>query len=170
MPEFQHPPRLDAIRLQAMLAEHGVRYVLIGALAARFAGYPLATFDADITPARDRENLERLALALRAMNAKVFTAAIPEGLDFDCSAPMLERAESWNLVTAVGRLDILFTPMGTAGYEDLIQEAEHYDVRGVDVPVASLRSVLRMKEAAGRPKDRIAVDVIRAMLEKDGLR
>lgn len=168
MAEFRHPPRLDPIRLQAVLAEHGVRYVLIGALAARFAGYPLATFDADITPARDPENLERLAAALRSIDAKVFTDAIPEGLDFDCSATMLARAESWNLVTAVGRVDILFTPKGSAGYDELMQDAEHYDVRGVDVPVASLRAILRMKEAAGRQKDRIAADVIRAMLEKDG--
>ena len=38
-----------------------MRYVPIGALAARFAGYPLVTLVADITPASDPANLERLA-------------------------------------------------------------------------------------------------------------
>jgi hypothetical protein len=165
--EFVHPPALDPIRLQRTLAEHGVRYVLIGALAARFAGYPLATSDADLTPAKDPANLERLAAALRALDAKVFTASVPEGLTFDCSAQMLARAEVWNLVTAVGRVDILFAPAGVSGYDELAREAVHYDVRGIDVPVASLRAVLRMKEAANRPKDQQAAEIIRAMLEAD---
>ncbi|HUP00590.1 MAG TPA: hypothetical protein VM737_03595 [Gemmatimonadota bacterium] len=29
------------------------------------------------------------------------------------------RAELWNLTTSVGRLDVAFTPAGTAGYEML---------------------------------------------------
>jgi len=44
---------------------------------------------------------------------------VPEGLEFDCSAQTLSRAEMWNLVTAAGRLDLAFTPSGTAGYEHL---------------------------------------------------
>jgi hypothetical protein len=165
--DFVHPPRLDPIRLQQCLAAHAVEYVLIGALAARFAGYPLATFDADITPARDPANLERLAAALRELDAKVFTASVPDGLAFDCSAQMLARAEVWNLVTSAGRVDLLFAPAGVASYDELVREADHYDVRGVDVPVASLRSVLRMKEAANRPKDQQAAEIIRAMLAAD---
>jgi hypothetical protein len=165
--EFFHPPRLDAIRLQQTLAEHGVQYVLIGALAARLAGYPLVTFDADITPARDPENIERLAAALRALDAKVFTESIPEGLAFDCSAPMLARSDSWNLVTSAGRVDVLFAPAGVSGYEELAREADHYDVRGIDLQAASLRAVLRMKEAANRPKDLQAAEIIRAMLQAD---
>ena len=167
MSEFLHPPSFDPIRLQHTLSEYEVRYVLIGALAARFAGYPLVTLDADITPAKDPANLERLAAALRALDAKVFTASVPEGLPFDCSAQMLARADGWNLVTAVGRVDILFAPAGAGGYDELAREADHYDVQGIDVAVASLRAVLRMKEAANRPKDQQAVEIIRAMLDAD---
>jgi hypothetical protein len=165
--EFLHPAPFDPIRLQRTLSEHEVQYVLIGALAARFAGYPLVTLDADITPARDPANLERLAAALRALDARVFTESVPEGLPFDCSARMLARADGWNLMTAVGRVDILFSPAGSGGYEELAREADHYDVRGIDVPVAPLRAVLRMKEAANRPKDQQAAEIIRAMLEAD---
>lgn len=167
MTEPARQSAFDPNRLMRTLAEHQVRYVMIGALAARFAGYPLATLDADITPARDSENLERLAAALRALEARVYTAAIPEGLVFDCSAQTLARAEVWNLVTAAGRLDLLFAPAGVGSFEELASEADHYDVLGVDVPVASLRSVLRMKEAANRPKDQQAAAIIRAMIERD---
>jgi hypothetical protein len=52
---------LDPERLIETLGRHDVAYVLIGALAARLQGFPRLTADADITPARDPENLERLA-------------------------------------------------------------------------------------------------------------
>jgi hypothetical protein len=50
---------------------------LIGALAARLQGFPRLTADADITPARDRDNLERLAAALRELDARVYTESVP---------------------------------------------------------------------------------------------
>jgi hypothetical protein len=40
----------------AALERHGVRYVVIGGLAATLHGSPVVTTDADICPARDRDN------------------------------------------------------------------------------------------------------------------
>ncbi len=139
-------------------------YVLIGALAARLQGFPRPTADADITPARDRENLERLAAALSELNARVYTDTVPEGLAFDCSIAMLERSEMWNLVTAAGRLDIAFVPAGTEGFDDLVGDAVRFDVYGVELLVASLNDIVRSKEAADRPQDRQDVVIIREML------
>ncbi|MEP7347397.1 MAG: hypothetical protein ABI877_19150 [Gemmatimonadaceae bacterium] len=83
---------LDPERLITALAKHGVRYVLVGAIAARLQGFPRMTADADITPDRDPANLERLAAALRELNARVHTEAVPEGLSFDCGPAMLSRS------------------------------------------------------------------------------
>ena len=94
------------------------------------------TADADITPARDRENLERLAAALSELNARVYTDTVPEGLAFDCSIAMLERSEMWNLVTAAGRLDIAFVPSGTEGFDDLVGDAVRFEVYGVELLAA----------------------------------
>ena len=69
------------------------------------------------------ENFQRLALALRELDARVYTESVPEGLAFDCSASTLARAERWNFVTSAGRLDVAFSPSGTAGYDDLIRSA-----------------------------------------------
>lgn len=163
MPEL-HP--LDPERLLRTLDEHAVRYVLIGALGARLYGFPRVTADAGITPARDPANLERLAAALRALDAKVYTEQVPEGLPFDCSATMLGRADLWNLVTAAGRVDVAFTPSGTDGFDDLAPRAVHFEAFGIDLPVARLEDILRSKEAAGRPKDLQDALLIRAMLER----
>lgn len=43
---------LDPELLVKTLARHRVRYVLIGAMAARLQGFPRMTADADITPAQ----------------------------------------------------------------------------------------------------------------------
>src|SRR5690349_670154 len=109
---------LDPERIIRTLSRHKVRFVLIGALAARLHGFPRVTADADITPAGDRENLKRLSAALRDLDARIYTDAIPEGLAFNCTPAMLERAGIWNLVTNAGRLDIAFTPSGTTGFDD----------------------------------------------------
>jgi hypothetical protein len=156
----------DPERIVTILARHGVRYVLIGALAARLQGFPRLTADADITPARDPGNLERLAGALRELAARVYTEDAPEGLAFDVSARALANAELWNLVTSAGRLDIVFKPTGTRGYEDLKGSALRYEVFGVELHAAALRDIVRSKKAAGRPQDRQDVAVMRAMLRE----
>ena len=154
---------LDPERIIRTLSRHKVRFVLIGALAARLHGFPRLTADADITPAGDRTNLERLAKALNDMNAKVYTEAVPEGLVFDCSGPTLARAMMWNLVTDAGRIDIAFKPAGTTGYDDLAKGAEKFEAYGVRFLAASVADIIRSKKAANRPKDREDVAILEAM-------
>ncbi|MBV8973652.1 MAG: hypothetical protein JOY74_00910, partial [Sinobacteraceae bacterium] len=76
----------DPERIVRTLASRGVRYVLVGATAARLQGFPRLTAGADILPTTDRENLKSLAAALRDLHAKVFTDAVPDGLAFSCDA------------------------------------------------------------------------------------
>ncbi|MEO8194213.1 MAG: hypothetical protein ABI681_10190 [Gemmatimonadales bacterium] len=154
---------LDPERLMRVLSSHKVQFVLIGALAARLHGFPRLTADADITPAEDRTNLERLAAALRELEAKVYTESVPEGLVFDCSAATLGRARMWNLVTNAGRLDVAFMPAGTKGYADLAKGAEEFEAFGVRFLAASIDDIIRSKEAAGRPRDREDVVLLRTL-------
>lgn len=148
------------------LARHRVAYVLIGALGARMQGFPRVTADADVTPERSPANIARLAAALRDLEARVYTEAVPEGLAFDCTAGMLARAETWNLVTRAGRLDVAFVPAGTAGYDELAATAIHYSVFDVDLAVARLEDIMRSKIAADRPRDRQDVLILREMLAR----
>lgn len=156
---------LDPRLLFTTLARHQVRFVLIGALAGKLQGFPRETHDADITPLRDSTNLQRLAAALREMDARVYTEQIPEGLPFDCSAQMLVRADIWNLITKAGRLDLAFKPSGTEGYDDLSRHAVRFTVYGTELLAARLEDIIRSKEAADRPQDRQDVVVMREMLK-----
>jgi hypothetical protein len=157
---------LDPERVIRALAQHRVRYVLIGALAARLQGFPRVTADIDITPARDAGNLDALAAALRELDARVYTESVPRGLAFDCSAPTLGRAAGWNLVTTAGRLDVAFEPSGTSGYPDLSRTAVPFETFGVRILVASLEDIIRSKKAANRPQDRQDIPILAAILRR----
>jgi hypothetical protein len=157
-PEFQ-PERMFQV-----LEEHGVRFVLIGGFAAVIHGSPYVTTDIDLVPEGSLENLGRLSAALRAMNARVWTASEPDGIPFDQDAASIADVRVWNLVTDLGRLDLTFEPAGTSGYEDLAGSATRLEISGTHVDVATLADIIRSKEAAGRDKDRLVLPVLRRLL------
>jgi predicted nucleotidyltransferase len=150
----------------AALDRHGVRYVVIGGLAAILHGAPHVTTDVDIVPEEALRNLERLSEVLRELSAKIRVAGEEDGVPFSHDADSLARVRIWNLVTDRGNLDITFQPSGTHGYEDLRRDAVQMTVRGVEVPVASLADVIRSKEAAGRERDRAILPTLRRILER----
>jgi hypothetical protein len=149
------------------LEGQGVRYVVIGGIAATLHGSPLPTRDTDICPARDAANLEALANALRDMGARIRTGDAAEGLPFSCDGAFLGQMKLLNLTTRFGDLDLSFEPSGTAGYEDLSPRAVVYDLgEGLQVAVAALEDIIRSKEAANREKDRQALPTLRLLLER----
>jgi len=156
----------DPERIVRVLARHKVRYILVGAAAARLHGFPRLTADADITPAPDADNLKRLGSALRALHARIYTEAVPEGLAFSCDQPTLTRGGLWNLITDAGRIDLIFKPSGTEGFDDLAKSAVPFSVFGIEIRVASLADILRSKRASNRPQDQQDVPVLEEMLKR----
>ncbi len=149
-----------------VLAEHDVRYVLIGGLAGVLYGSSALTNDADICPERSHENLVRLAAALRQMDARVRAHTEPDGLAFACDAELLARMAMVNCTTRYGDFDISFVPAGTNGYDDLVEHAVHFDIDGVAVKVASLADIIRSKETANRPKDHRTLPILYALQDE----
>jgi hypothetical protein len=156
-------PALDATQLLRALTQHGVRFVVIGGLAAVLHGAPYQTVDCDIVPEESADNLTRLLAALRALGARVWTGSGP-GLRFEHDASSLRDARMWSVVTDSGLLDIAFEPPGIEGYPDVVREAVTVDVDGVQFSVAALADVVRSKEAAGREKDERMLPLLRRML------
>ena len=147
-----------------LLGRHGVEYVLIGGLAAITHGAPLVTRDVDLCYARDRQNLERLVEALGEVHADLRGAE--PGLPFLLDARTLARGDAFTFTTDIGWIDIMATPAGTTGYDELARTADEYTLFGHRVLVASLDDLIRMKRAAGRPKDLLAVEELGALLEE----
>lgn len=158
------PDQFVPERILGVLTEHEVQFVLIGGMGAVAHGSPLPTRDVDIAPEASRANLDRLANALSALDARIRHPEIPEGLAFSCDATSLAAAIFWNLTTRFGDLDISFTPAGTTGYAGLAADAKPFRFRGVTVQLASLADIVRSKAAADRPKDHRALPVLRELL------
>lgn len=159
---------LAAERILRTLEQHGVDYVLIGGLAATIHGSPLRTDDVDVCPRRTGSNLRKLAAALEALDAKEYEPHKGELVDRAWDETTLAGDATWILGTAWGRLDLVFEPDGTKGYEDLARAAVEYDVGGVHLRVASLEDVIRSKEAADRPRDREQLPTLRRLLDLGG--
>ena len=157
-------PAFDPIAGLRALVEHGVRFVLIGGYAAALRGSPMMTGDVDICPARDRSNFERLAEALLSLHARLRGAA-PD-VPFLLDSRTLEAGDHFTFATDAGPLDCLGTPAGTDGFVDLDASATDEDLDGLVVRVTSLDDLIRMKRAAGRPQDRIAVEWLSALRDE----
>jgi hypothetical protein len=141
-----------------------VRWVLIGGLAAITHGAPLVTQDVDICYARDGDNLRCLAAALGEARAELRGA--DPGLRFRIDAKTLQAGDAFTFTTDVGWLDLLGTPSGTSGFEDLARTADAFDLFGYRVLVASIEDLIRMKRAAGRRKDLLAVEELGALRDE----
>lgn len=154
---------LDA--LEALL-QHRVRFVVIGGIAARLRGSTSITEDVDVCYARDEGNLTRMVSALKALNARLRGA--PSDAPFLLDEKTLKMGDSFTFLTDAGSLDILGHPSGIpGGYEELDRGADKLSLAGgLEVKVASIDDLIRMKRAAGRPKDLIEVEVLGALRDE----
>jgi hypothetical protein len=154
----------DPLETLRTLTGHGVRFVIIGGFAAAIRGSPMMTGDIDVCHAREADNLGRLASALAELGATLRGA--PTGVPFRVDARSLTEGDHFTFSTRCGALDCLATPAGTDGFPDLDRHATDEDLDGLVVRVASLEDLIRMKRAAGRPQDRIAIEWLTAVRDE----
>jgi hypothetical protein len=154
----------DPFRALATLNRHGVRYVLIGGFAAKLHGSPALTADIDICYGRDDADLERLVAALAELHPTLRGA--DEGLPFRPDARTIRNGDAFTFVTDAGDLDILGSPAGTTGYEQLARNAVRMDLETVEVDVASLDDLIAMKRASGRARDHAHLEILVALRDE----
>ncbi len=128
---------------------------MIGGIAALIHDLPVpATVDIDLTPARDRKNLESLARSFDDLEAGLNTAE--GGGTWFPRIPVENWAhyDTLHLVTRYGPVDIVFAPDGaTRGYDDLAGSAERHMLDGEPVLVITPTTWETLKQASGRAKD-----------------
>jgi hypothetical protein len=165
------PLELDddhVVAICRVLIDHDVAFVVIGGVAARLHHTGYATVDIDVCPSRTKDNLARLAAALRVLGARLRVEANPEGVEFEPHAELLANVTTMTLITRHGPLDLCFTPAGfVRGYDELVARAITIHLSNVDVPVAALEDVVESKRAAGRPKDITALPALEAHLQRE---
>lgn len=145
---------LDLTRLLEVLARHGVDYVVIGGVATQVHGHRRTTMDLDLTPDSDPENLRRLAAALDELNAQPRDAVLA-GAEIPAADAerLLVAAIVPPLLTRHGQLHVLKEPKGARAFEQLRTAALVVEIDGIEVAIASLDDLIRMKRATARPSD-----------------
>ncbi len=155
----------DPRRLLETLVDHSVDFVLIGGLAGVARGSAYITLDVDVAYERSRANLERLADALRHLEATIRGG--PPDLPFVIDVRTLENGAHFTFDTRHGPLDILSDPAGAPTYSTLRDGAgDALEVEGLRIRVASLDHLIAMKEATGRPKDLLMASEYRVISDE----
>ena len=146
------------------LSEGGVEFVLVGGLAAVLNGAPVQTYDVDIVPARDEENLSRLLRVLDGIDA-IYRIQPSRRLKPDASH--LHSPGPHNLLTSCGPVDVWGTIGRGLTYQDLLPHTIEMEIgEGVRVRVLDLATIIALKEELAGEKDLAVLPTLRRTLEQ----
>jgi len=135
------PEEDDLVKLCASLNAHGAQYLVVGGMAMNQLGLLRATEDIDLLLERSRENQEKVRKALEVLPDK----AVREVNENDLDEYTVVRVADEIVV------DLMLSACGIT-YADAAGEIETRLIRGVAIPFASARLLLRTKQTY-REKD-----------------
>lgn len=161
------PLPLAASELIPVFSRHGVRFIVVGAVAAVAAGAPILTKDVDLLFDSTPDNLERILGACRELDA---TYKDPAGRRLE---PNLEKLKSFRLhmlKTAKGEVDLLREIGNGWTYADLVDRSDVVDLGTVKARVLHLEAVIASKAFANREKDRAVMPLLQETLRLQALK
>ena len=140
----------------SLLIAHRVRFLIVGAHALAVHGRPRFTGDLDIWTERELENATKLVAALAEFG---FAGLSP--------TPLTEP----NRVLSLGRepvcIDVL-THIPGLRFEQAWSRRVEVDLGGLVVPVLGREDFIASKQAAGRPKDLLDLELLAEAEEHEG--
>lgn len=154
----------DTRALLTILSSGGVEFILIGGVAAIAHGSARLTLDLDVVYARHRENIVRLVRTLEPLNP--YPRGAPEGLPFLWDVETVRAGLNFTLKTKLGDLDLLGEAAGGGMYENLLPLTEESTAFGIVCRSVDLDTLIRLKRAAGRPKDFEGIAELEALREE----
>lgn len=142
---------LDFRDLLRALSDAGARFLVVGAYAVSFHSEPRATGDLDIWIDPAPDNAARVYRALAA-----------------CGAPLGELGESdlctpdvvFQIGVAPRRIDIMTSITGV-GFETAWPARVEATYGDVGFPIIGIDALMKNKQALGRPKDLVDLDLLR---------
>jgi hypothetical protein len=120
----------------------------------------------DIVYARTPQNIAKLINALQPYAP--YLRGAPPGLPFRWDAETIHRGLNFTLTTTLGSLDLLGEIVGGGTYRDILPESIEIKVFGVSCRCLDLDALIRVKRAAGRPKDLEVLAELEALREERG--
>lgn len=151
----QPRPMTDLPHMIRLLALHRIDFIVVGGMAAIAHGSARFTFDLEVVYSRDPDNVARVAAALAPLHPRLRGA--PESLPFTLDPRTIMCGLNFTLSTDDGPLDLLGEVTGGGGYQQLLPHSEPASIFSTTCRVVSLDTLIRLKRAAGRPSDLLAI-------------
>ncbi len=148
-------------KLLALLAERGLRFIVVGGVAVAIQGYVRLTEVVDILIDSAAENIDCILKAL---------AGYGEGFARELSsADFTEEEGAIRIVEETEQMQIdIYTLMSGKRFAEVLRDADRFEVGGHASAVASKRSLIGWKERSPREKDRRDAVALRQLLEDPG--
>ena len=156
----------DFIGLFTLLAAARIRFVVVGGLALLLHGLDRLTADVDL--AIDLSTDAALE-AVRALTRGGYRAMAPVD-PVSLANPELRREwqttrnmkvfSFWDTTNTRPTVDVMLAPV--VSFDELWADAALTSIGGIEVRIASVQHLIRMKEAAGRPQDVADLERLRA--------
>ena len=157
-------PEPDFLAVLHTFTEHEVDFIVVGGVCAALHGAPISTFDLDLVHSRAPDNIDRLLKTLDALDAR-YRARSERALRPDRSH--LSSPGHQLLMTRAGPLDLLGAIGNDQGYAELLDHAEEMAIgEGLTVRLLNLATLIRLKEATAREKDRAVLAILHRTLEE----
>jgi hypothetical protein len=158
-----HPDRADLAGLLEALTDAGVEFIVVGGAAAVLHGTPVSTVDLDTVHRRDDENVDRLFTLLERLDAFVRE---PGNRRWRPRRANLVARGQLNLITSLGPLDPMAVLHDGRDYEELVGHTELLTDGVREIRVLDLPTLIEVKSAAGRGKDRLVLPLLLALLDE----
>jgi predicted nucleotidyltransferase len=148
----------------AALIAHGIRFVVIGGVAATVHGSARFTNDIDICYDTAPDNIDRLVALLTEWHA--YLRGVEPGLPFILDARTFRTTPLMTLTTTMGPIDVLDQVPGVGGYDEAVADSEVGRVGATEFRTLTLDALIASKKAVRRKKDveqLIELEAIRAL-------
>lgn len=160
----------DFIGLFGLLAAARVRFVVVGGLALLLHGLDRLTADVDLVIDLSTDAAQDAVRALVEGGYRPMAPVDPMELADPVRRQSWQDTRGmqvfsfWDTTNARPTVDVMIAPV--VSFDELWRDATPAVIGGVEVRIASIPHLIRMKEAAGRPQD--LADVARLRLKSPG--
>jgi predicted nucleotidyltransferase len=149
-------------RMIAALLAAGVRFVVVGGVAATIQGSARLTNDLDICYDPAPDNLEALVRLLQSWHS--YLREIEPGLPFTLDMRALRATPVMTLTADLGDIDLLDQVLGVGSYANVLAASEPVRIDAMKFRALTLPALISAKKATGRAKDREHVIELEALL------
>jgi hypothetical protein len=145
------------------LIKADVEFIIVGGIAAVIQGAPVATMDVDIVHSQSLNNVSKLFVFLKSINA-IYRR--PDDKIIEPKEEDLSEMGHVLLTTCFGPLDILAFIEEGKTYGDLFDHSIEIEFRGYNIRVLDIKTLTELKRISKLPKDKQRLAVLEETLRQ----